>query len=183
MGVVGVAKEEDEQEQHGGDGESGINEARGVVAAVVHAHEQDHGKDAGEGPSGLAANEGVGGVIALLGHDGGGGKDHDEADHHQKQGGEEEPLVDAFQFCHGATFVRFNSNGNVKKQILRSAQDDNSLVIVSWVGCGDSWAGVMVNQSDNSGAGECGGEIEEIFSGAKALIDSWDSFGTTKVVP
>ena len=76
-----------------------------VVAAVVHAHEHDHGEDAGEGPAGLAADEGVGGVIALLRHDGGGGEDHDEADHHQQQGGEEDPLVDAFAFCHGAIFV------------------------------------------------------------------------------
>ena len=37
MGVVGVAEEEDHDQQHGGDGEGGVDEARGFVAVVVDA--------------------------------------------------------------------------------------------------------------------------------------------------
>ena len=43
-------------------------------------------RSAGDGPDGLAADEGVGGVEALLRHDGRGGEDHGEADDHQGAG-------------------------------------------------------------------------------------------------
>ncbi len=76
--------------------EGGVDEARGVVAGVVHVHEHEHGQDAGQSPAGLAADEGVGGVVALLRDDGGGGEDHGQADHHQQQRGEEHPFVDAY---------------------------------------------------------------------------------------
>ncbi len=83
MGMVGVAEEEHHDEKHGGDGERGIDELGRVVAFVIDAREHEHGGEAGKRPERLADEEAVGGVIALLGHDGGGGKDHDKADDHQ----------------------------------------------------------------------------------------------------
>ncbi len=71
-----------------------------VVAVVVHAHEENHGEDAGDGPAGLAGEQRVGGVEVLLRDDGRGGEDHGEADDHEQQRGEEDPLVDAYALCH-----------------------------------------------------------------------------------
>ena len=100
MGVVRVAKEEDSDEENGGDGERGEDEAGRVVAGVVDAGEDEHGADAGEGPCGLASDEGVGGIETSLRGDGGGGKDHDEADDHEEKRGEEDPFVDAYALGH-----------------------------------------------------------------------------------
>ncbi len=47
-------------------------------------------------PEGLLADKGVGGVMALLGHHGRGGKDHRQPHHDQQQGGEEHPLIDPY---------------------------------------------------------------------------------------
>ncbi len=66
MGVVRVAEEEDHDEKHGGDGEGGKDESGRVVAVVIDAGEDEHGGEAGERPEGLADEEAVGGVIALL---------------------------------------------------------------------------------------------------------------------
>ncbi len=133
MGVVGVAEEEDHDQEHGGDGESGVDEAGRLVAAVVHAHEDDHEEDAGERPPGLTADEGVGGVVALLRDDGGGGKDHGEADDYEQQGGEEDPFVDAYRACAMLTTPRTND--------LSVGAPDFRLIVstlmVSRVGCGD----------------------------------------------
>ena len=50
MGVMRVAKEEDHDEQQGGNGKRRIDKARGVVAGVVHPRQNDHGEDAHDGP-------------------------------------------------------------------------------------------------------------------------------------
>jgi len=100
MGVLGVAEEEDDDEQDGGEGERGEDEARGLVVFVVDGHEADHDEETGDGPGGLAGEEGVGIVEMLLCHDGGGGEDHGEAHDHEGEGGEEDPFVYAYAFGH-----------------------------------------------------------------------------------
>ena len=145
MGVVGVAKEEDHDQEHGGDGECGVDEARRFVAVVVHAHEGDHGEDAGESPEGLAAYEGVGGVVAVLCDDGGGGEDHGEADHHEEQSGEEYPFVDAYAFCHCSP-----PHG---RRPVRGAPDFRLIIsafIVSRADSGESTGSVMRTKVINS---------------------------------
>src|SRR4029078_2757925 len=85
MGVVRVAEEKDHDQKHGGDGEGGVDEFWRVVAFVGYAGEDEHGGEAGKRPQGLADYEGVRGVEASLRRDGGGGKDHDEADDHEQE--------------------------------------------------------------------------------------------------
>ena len=70
MGIVRVAKKEDQHKEHGGTGHGRINEARRIVAGVLHAHENDHGDQTGDGPTGLTAYERIRRVVALLGDDG-----------------------------------------------------------------------------------------------------------------
>ena len=59
-----------------------------------------HGQHAGQRPAGLAADDRIRRVIALLRHHGRGGKDHRQPDHDQQQGGEEHPFVDPYALCH-----------------------------------------------------------------------------------
>ncbi len=133
MGVLGVAKEEDDDEQDGGDGERGEDEARGFVDVVVDRHEDNHDDEAGDGPGSLAREQGVGVVEVLLRHDGRGGEDHGEAHDHEGEGGEEDPLVDAdalgqFRVLRDRQTGELASlphGHKVNRGPLRAAQDDN----------------------------------------------------------
>ena len=93
MGVLSVAEEEDDDQQDGSDGQTREDEGRGVVMLIVDAHEGDHVQDTGESPAGLAADDRVRGVEALLCHDGRSGEDHGEAHDHEGKSGEEDPFV------------------------------------------------------------------------------------------
>ncbi len=101
MNVVGAGNKENQHQQQSGDAQSGINEARGLVNAVVQIHEQQHRQHAAERPSGLAADIGKVRVKALLSHNCRCGKNHGQPDDNQQQGGEEHPFVDPYALCHG----------------------------------------------------------------------------------
>ena len=140
VGIVRAGHEEDQHQQKGGDAESRIDEARRLIEVIVDARQNDEKRHAEQGPDGLLADEGVGGVIALLGYDGRGGEDHRQPDHDEQQGYEEEPLVSTDSLCHfvssgakarsysGAHTARLKS---CRKKKLLSAEAANDFIETS----------------------------------------------------
>ena len=93
MGVVRAGDQVDQHKQQRGDAQGGVNEAGRVIEAVIDVHEGQHEQHASQRPASLPAQVGKLGVIARLGHNRGGGKDHGEPDDHKQECGKEQPFV------------------------------------------------------------------------------------------